>query len=216
MDLKHINMYRGAEDCPARHSRYVWPATIHEDAIIIADSLFRKIRFLRRAVVHAIPGATVERLLGEITRGNIDVSYQKCVLIHVGTNNLGRESPTAICNRMAVLYDEIRNRNSSCTIIFSAIIIRPKDEDRNLYFMEQGEVSLIEKRLELNYLAATMLRLRGGQLLRTWNCLMKGKGPNHVPNLALYHTDGLHLNDLGVTRMTQYLVNCLGRVLSNA
>jgi hypothetical protein len=79
--------------------------------------------------------------------------------------------------------------------------------------MQQGERSLIIKRKEVNYLAATMMRQRGGKLLRTWNCLMMGRSPDHVPNFALYHTDGLHLNDLGVTRMTQYLINCLGSIL---
>ena len=209
MDLTHINLYPGAEECTARHSRYIWPATCAEEAIIICDSLLKKIRHLRRASVYSIPGADIERMYSEITRGNIDVSYQKCVFVQIGTNNLSRDSPPEICAKMSCLLDAIRSRNKQCKIVFCGIIIRPRDENTAQYFYQQGDTTLAVKRREVNDLIALMLNEKGAFLLHSWECLMSGSSVNEL----MYYRDGLHLSDMGVTRMTQYFINVIGHTL---
>jgi hypothetical protein len=105
MDPMHVAMYRGAENCTAHHSQYIWPVVQEEEAIIITDSLLKNVHFLRRTSVHAIPGASTETIEEEIQRSNIDICYQKTVLICVGTNNLTRDSP---CSNMCKISNPSR------------------------------------------------------------------------------------------------------------
>jgi lysophospholipase L1-like esterase len=213
MDKEHAGLYNGAENCPARHERYIWPATEQEEAIIVADSLLKKVRHLKRTSVYAIPGATIERLTGEIIRGNIDISFQRAVCVCAGTNNLCRDTPAQICGKLATLVDTIRNRNVDCIIMISGIIIRPCDEDEDdeqRYTRTRGgDANLAKARRETNDMIKPMLQARGATLLATWKVLMMGSKANRY----MYANDGLHLSDAGVYRITQYLINCLGVAL---
>jgi lysophospholipase L1-like esterase len=209
MDPIHAAMYRDAENCPAKHERFIWPATEAEEAIIIADSLLKKVRHLRRTQVYAIPGVRIERLTDEIRRGVIDISYQNAILVCAGTNNLSKDSPELICDKMSRLIDVIRSRNAECQIMISGIIIRPVDEDEEKVYKRKGDPSLITKRRDANDLLESMVRARGATMFETWRALMVGS----YANRAMYGDDGLHLSDKGIRRITQYLINCLGGAL---
>jgi hypothetical protein len=77
------------------------------------------------------------------------------------------------------------------------------------YFYNQGDATLATKRRDSNDLIKIMLREKGVEMLRTWECLMMGSSPNR----HMYYRDGLHLSDLGIERMTQYIINNIGRLL---
>ena len=170
----------------------------------------RKIRFLRRAKVYSVPGASVERLIGEVVRGDVSVSHQKLILIAVGTNNLYRETPQQICDRMETLHDAIRYRNPYCQIVISGLIIRPQDEKNDIVFTVKGNPSLVKKRIETNDLLEIMIHRKGGAIMESWKILMVDDNANTL----MYHTDGLHLSDMGIYRFTQYLINYIGQKLS--
>ena len=209
MDYKHIQMYVGAQDCPNKHIRYEWPSLERENSLIVADSLLRRVRHLRWTVVHAVPGANIERIISDITRGIIDVSKFLLICVHLGTNNLESDTAQQICNRMSTLFDVIRARNATCKILFSGIVIRPQDEDYDRVYTKEGKTSLAAKRREANSLIADMLRVKGGTQLETWKSLMKG----HHANQAMYEDDGLHLTTKGVARIRQFLINCIANAL---
>jgi hypothetical protein len=90
------------------------------------------------------------------------------------------------------------------------MIMRPRDEENDIVFSEEGEPLLANKRREANDLLAKMLRIKGGELIKSWKCLMVGAHPN----TAMYYRDGLHLSVVGVDRFSQYIINNIGRVLS--
>jgi lysophospholipase L1-like esterase len=209
MDPIHAAMYKGAEDCRAKHVRYIWPATQEEEAIIIADSLLKQVRHLRRTQVHAIPGARIERFTDEIQRGIIDVSYQRAVLVCAGTNNLCKDTTIQISEKMAALVEMIRSRNADCIIMVSGIIIRPVDEDEEKTWKRKGDPSLVDKRRQANDMMEPMLTARGVTMFETWNALMI----ESTANRAMYGDDGLHLSVKGLKRIRQYLINCLGGAL---
>jgi lysophospholipase L1-like esterase len=209
MDLIHINMYPGAENCSVKHSRFAWPAIDKEEAVILADSLFKRIRHLKRASVQAIPGGKIERFVEEITKGTIDVSFQRACLIHLGTNNLAKDSPTVICEKMSTLVECVRARNPTCKIMVSGIIMRPQDEKTDIKYTRKGNPTLAETRRKANDAMELMLRGCGGFLLKTWVPLMTGP----IANPAMYYEDGLHLSDAGIIRITEYLIQNIGRFL---
>jgi hypothetical protein len=167
-------------------------------------------RYLRRATVYAIPDASIERLTREIVRGNIDAGYQRAIFIHCGTNNLYRDTPTIICEKMATLYDTIRYRNWNCKIVISGMIMRPRDEENDVVFTEKGEPLLADKRCDANDLLTEMVRMKGGELLKSWKCIMV----KDRANTAMYYRDGLHLSVAGIDRFSQYIINNIGRALS--
>jgi hypothetical protein len=209
MDREHFNLYPGAEDCMARHKEYIWPAMEEEHAIIIADSLLKRVRYLKRATVHAIPGAKIERFIEEISQGRINMSFQKAALIHLGTNNLEKDSPSEITRKMADLVDLIKAKNPEVKIMVSGIIMRPQDEKTDVKYTRKGKTSLASKRREANSMIEDMVRERGGFQMQTWIPLMKG----HAANPDMYWEDGLHLSVKGLEKITAYLVQNLGRFL---
>jgi hypothetical protein len=206
MDLRHMMMYPGAADCKGRHCRYVWPAEQFEEALILSDSILRKVRYLRRTKVYAVPGADLDRLAQEIRRGKVDVSFQRAILVHAGTNNLQANSPQEIRRKTEILVDTIRARNATAKIMISGILVRPRDEVNGGMYTRRGHITLALRR-QANLLVQRMIQARGDIYLKSWKCVMVNQGPNHL----YYHTDGLHLSDRGVYRIQQYLVNCLGR-----
>ena len=117
--------------------------------------------------------------------------------------------PPEICAKLDCLIEAVRAKNKHCKIAFSPIIIRPRDENTMQYFYQQGDATLATKRRESNDLIKLMLRSKGADMLRTWECLMMGS----LANQTMYYRDGLHLSDLGVSRMIQYIINNLGRLL---
>jgi lysophospholipase L1-like esterase len=209
MDMNHIMLYPGAEDCAAKHSRYVWPAMEHEAALILSDSLLKRIRYLKIATVHAIPGAKIERFTSEIRRGKISVYSQRAILVHLGTNNLSRDTAKEIRDKMETLIDTIRAKNPSCKILVSGIIMRPQDEKSDIKYTRKGDSSLAQKRRDANTLMEGMLRKKRGFLMKSWVPLMTGP----IPNPGMYYKDGLHLSDRGVARFTEYMILNLGRFL---
>ena len=211
MDMAHIQLYPGAQDCKGKHSRYIWPSLEREESIILADSLLKRFRHLRRTCVHSIPGAKIERFKDEINRFNIDVSYQKVILLHLGTNNLSKDPPSLITSKMFELIDAIRSKNPSCKVLVSGIIMRPQDELDDAKYTRKGNISLIIKRRVSNALIEGMLAARGEiPLLWSWIPLMKGS----VANEGMYSEDGLHLNRAGINRFRAYLVKNLNGALS--
>jgi lysophospholipase L1-like esterase len=211
MDFEHINKYPGAENCKKKHVRYVWPTTTGvNEVIIIADSLLKPMKALRKTVVHAVPGADIERLSGEIRRGTIIVHGYMAVLISAGTNSLEKNTPTQLCDQMATLIEQVRHLNSTCKIIVTGILTRPRDEDNGIKFTVEGNPSLSPKRSESNTLLKEMVLAKKCTFLSIWKSL-EIKGITNVDN---YCDDGLHLSPTGLYRIRLNLLSNIGRELA--
>jgi lysophospholipase L1-like esterase len=211
MDFDHINMYPGAENCKQKHYRYVWPTTTGvNEALIIADSLLKYMKALRKTVVHALPGADIIRLRDDISRGTINVRSYKAVVICAGTNSLEKYNPPELCDQMAALIDLVKLQNPSCKIIVSGILTRPRDEDNGITFTVKGNPALSPKRNDSNILLNEMASAKQCTFLSTWKSLeIKG-----VTNIKNYANDGLHLSDEGLHRVKLNLLSNIGRELA--
>ena len=86
----------------------------------------------------------------------------------MGTNNLARDSPEQICEKMAALIDIIKARNRSCKILVSGMIMRPQDELTDVKYTRKGDPSLATKRRDANTLIDGMVREKGAFLMKTW------------------------------------------------
>ena len=191
--------------------RYVWPTTTGvNEAIIIADSLLKSMNALRKTVVHAIPGADIERLSSEIQRGTIKVYGFRAVLISAGTNSLEKNSPAQLCDQMASLIDLVRHRNPTCKIIVTGILTRPRDEDNGITFTVPGNPALSPKRNESNALLKEMVLAKKHTFLSIWKSL-EVKGVTNVNN---YADDGLHLSTTGLYRIRLNFLSNIGRELA--
>jgi lysophospholipase L1-like esterase len=142
-----------------------------------------------------------------VCRGNIQVQNVRVILIQAGTNNLQKDSAPLIAEKMAYLHDVIRERNPTATLLFSGIIYRPRDEENDIVFSRKGERYLATKRHEANTRVEELLWPRGGIQLKTWRKFMVGSNPDY----NMFEPDGLHLNEEGLLRIKQYLINCIGR-----
>jgi hypothetical protein len=172
MDINHINAYPGAENCKMKHTRYVWPTTTGvTEAIIITDSLLKWMRALQKSIVHAIPGADIERLRKEVQRGTINVRPFQAVVICAGTNSLEKNTPEDLCDQMAALHDLIKQQNPTCKILISGILTRPRDEDNGITFTKPGNRALSPKRTDSNTLLKEMAKSKGCTFLSTWKTL---------------------------------------------
>jgi hypothetical protein len=189
----------------------VWPTTTGvNEAIIIADSLLKPMKALRKTIVHALPGADIERLSSEIRRGTIKVGGFKAVVICAGTNSLEKNTPTQLCEQMATMIDLVRNRNPTTKIIVAGILTRPRDEDNGIKFTVPGIPALSPKRTDSNAMLKQMVLAKNCTFLSIWKSLeIKG-----ITNVGNYSEDGLHLNSTGLYRIRLNLLSNIGRELA--
>lgn len=78
----------------------------------------------------AYPGATIAKLSVLFAQGDIDLESHEIIIVHVGTNNIGRrDSYDNIIADFGNLIASIRKCKPSIRIIVSGILPRPVDHD---------------------------------------------------------------------------------------
>lgn len=78
----------------------------------------------------AYPGATIAKLSLLFSRGEINLEPHEIIIVHVGTNNIGRrDSYEDILSDFGNLIASIRKCKPSIRIIVSSILPRPVDHD---------------------------------------------------------------------------------------
>ncbi len=153
--------------------------------------------------VQAYPGKTLQWLNDSIRFGKVQVKGYEAILVHMGTNDIGdivrgRTSPTIqdIIQRLKDLIHLVKTRNSSCKLLLSAIIPRPKDTELSaplIYGWNFAMANLCDQYKSLAFVPAYKFFVKSHQVVPTY-----------------YSTDGLHLNGPGVERLEQ----CFRQALS--
>ncbi|MBI3878016.1 MAG: chitobiase/beta-hexosaminidase C-terminal domain-containing protein [Verrucomicrobia bacterium] len=66
----------------------------------------------------------VENTLWRLQHGELDGAVAKVVIVHIGTNNMGKNNPDEIAAGVRVICDEIRQRQPHAKILLNAILPR--------------------------------------------------------------------------------------------
>ena len=80
------------------------------------------------------PGATVEKLMDQLSatrkKVNVNDGYVTDVVVHIGSNNLPRDSPTTLINKLAKVLHMAQQTYVNAKVYFSPII--PKYNNTNI------------------------------------------------------------------------------------
>jgi lysophospholipase L1-like esterase len=106
---------------------YRWQAIKANMATVIGDSLSKWIRGINFTDIQSIPGLTISKAMDRINDLTLTVNKYQLIHLMLGTNDLQRNMPRGIAEKMSELIDLIRKRNPTARIAVNAIISRPKD-----------------------------------------------------------------------------------------
>lgn len=173
--------------------------------LIVADSTAIGIGTIRDSVVTILPTVTVQQLTGDIALDAVEVGGFGAVLLHVGTNDIpslgvGYRRPIgAIVEDFSALLDVIRAKNSSCQVVFSAILPRPLDHLHSWFRVQQVNQGLRS--------------LCSSESNVIFNPTYKFFVSHGAPNLAYFSSlDHFHPSAVGQSRLRQAFQQALSPV----
>jgi hypothetical protein len=195
-----VHLRKWGYGCMNKHRAYSWPALHKEDYLLIGDSIVKFINHVKYMRVMAFPGATAKTILGKYARGEIDSRFHEIVILAIGTNDVTdvTRSVSEVVAQIMELIDIIRAGNPWAMLVFSAMLIRPKDIGT---IVEQRR-KLANKRIEW------ACKDRGVQFMRSWKSLMNGSFLKD----RVYARDGLHLNRFGARYLYRHMESTLKNV----
>jgi hypothetical protein len=159
---------------------------------IIGDSMVKYLE-LEDCYTQAVRGGKVIDIINAINNDIIQVGYHT-ILVHVGTNNIFKSSPSVFVHEYETLISIIKGRNPTGGIIISPIITRPRD------YSDSHEVVLdINKRTELMAIREKI------QMLSHFKSFKSGK----IPKREMFSNDKLHLSDDGEFQLGTCFANAL-------
>lgn len=129
----------------------------------------------------------------------VGVKNHDLVIIHVGTNNVERNSVGEICRQFGRLIQAIHHFNPTAKVAVSSILPRPKDWD--VYGQKVMDINKALVRLQRN-LDFTFLKT----YRPFWN------NYTHMPRSNHFARDGLHLSALGVAMLKNSLEGAAKRL----
>ena len=184
-DKVHIRLtgYR----CRYRHLAYYWPCKWpNYKFTLISDSICKNVKYTKSLFIQAFPGATIERLTWMMRMNLVYFKNYRVVVLHVGTNNVNRDSVDLIIEKMKKLVVATQRINPKAKIFISGIIPRYKDDEIHRL-----------KVLDINKYLVEMCKDMNCRFLRTYRpFLCKG-----ACRQELYAKDGLHLNYKGTQEL---------------
>jgi len=83
-----------------------------------------------RAAAFGISGDRVENVLWRIQNGELDGIEPRAIVLMIGTNNLGRDTPSEIAEGIGVLLTEIRRRVPRSRVVLVGLLPRNDNEQR--------------------------------------------------------------------------------------
>jgi len=127
-----------------------------------------------------------------IGQRNVKVGEYRFIVVHVGTNDVadGR-SVGAVTDDFRALLEVIRRHNRDAVLLVSAVLYRPKDDNRT--YQRVNAYNAAFKRVSDHF--HTVLFLRTQTLFKSGSLLLS----------QLYDVRGLHLNREGIDRLGKYL-----------
>ena len=98
--------------------------------ILVGDSIIKGIPPIERVTLSTHPGATFANLSVLLTNKHISLEGHDIIIVHVGTNNIGRRDSFAhIVPDFGNLIASIRKAKPDIRIIISSILQRPVDHN---------------------------------------------------------------------------------------
>jgi lysophospholipase L1-like esterase len=156
--------------------------------LIIGDSILKNIRYVRDCNTISLSGAKIDELSRFLFFHTSILNNTECILIHCGTNNINKNTPSEIVSKLESLINKIKETNPTLTILLSAILPRPIDNTTT------GE-SVKYVNMELKKLCP----LWGVCFVASYKMMFRRGTP-----VEAYYQDGLHLNENGTRRLRQY------------
>lgn len=102
--------------------------TGYRKVILVGDSIIKGIPPIEGVTLSAHPGATIANLSVFLTNKHISLEGHDIIIVHVGTNNIGRRDSFAhIVSDFGNLIASIRKAKPDIRIIISSILPRPVD-----------------------------------------------------------------------------------------
>lgn len=178
--------------CPYRHIEYHWPGKLADHNTLIGDSIIKYVNGLNDTYVQAYPGANIQKIIGLMQQGYIDLAGYKIIIVHVGSNNL--HSPNVNRMEIANLYNYllklIRRGNPSAAIVLSEIVPRTYENENQ-----------VNQRMDINRIIEQVVRIQDFRcyFFRSYRALTI-KGSLHADE-QYYAIDGLHLNMRGTSKL---------------
>jgi lysophospholipase L1-like esterase len=161
--------------------------------MVLGDSIIKHINRAKHLRIRSYPGASTFDLYNKIWAGEIDVSQHSILICAVGTNDLTnlKVKPCVIADGILFLFHTIREFNPHALLMYSGMLIRPKDA---------GGV-LEQRRRLVNKLVQRRCRDENIHFLKSWKSMMNG---SELRSRA-YAKDGLHLSRTGARCLYRYL-----------
>jgi lysophospholipase L1-like esterase len=168
--------------------------------IIVGDSILKNIRNINDSSIYSLSGITIDELTNKI--GQIVSNHVNCktILIHCGTNNLGRHSTPQIISKFQELISTIQTKNPLIRILISSILPRiSQDPDMNAVTDH------------INHLLKELCAKNGCHFEASYKVFYKKNKTD--PNLF---TDGLHPSMTGTKRFRQFYCQRLSEMGNKA
>jgi lysophospholipase L1-like esterase len=157
--------------------------------LILGDSLLRNVRHIKDCDVLSLSGVRLDELLEYVKSNPLLLENRESILILCGTNNIQKNTPENVLNKMKNLVEYLLSVNPRPQVIISAILPRPLD-----YATSHPIIKQINK--ELNRLCPRW----GAKYIASFKLFIKYGRP-----VDDYYSDGLHLNANGTRRLRQFL-----------
>jgi lysophospholipase L1-like esterase len=182
-DESHMKVH--GYGCMNRHREYNWPPLSQEKYMLLGDSLIKYINRAKHLRIRSYPGANAYDLYNKIWAGELDVSKHSLLICAIGTNDLSnlKVKPCVIANAIAYLFHTIREFNPHARLMFSGLLVRPKNLG--------GPIE--QRRRLVNKLVQRHCRNEDIHFIKSWKALMN---QSDLRPWA-YAKDGLHLSRIG-------------------
>jgi hypothetical protein len=174
------------------------------EVTMIGDSIIQFLTDLLYTSIQSIPGTYARHLVNMCISGRLDISNFKCVVIFCGTNDLTDSSNAQIMASMSRIIAYIRQQNHDARIAICGVLPRPCDGMNPRYH------HLIQQRIDLNEALKYHCMSLNVQYFKVDKAI-KGKGSDAL----LYHTDFLHLSDVGLGYLKLWLDGRIGCLLGS-
>lgn len=196
-DIHHIKLTGTA--CKYRHNWYSWPAKIYPNFTIISDSICKQVNETNHILVQSVPGAEIQDIFWCIRFGEIKVKNFRIIVLHIGTNNLLKDTHSKILYYMERLILYVQSFCPKVKVAISSIIQRPRD-----FGWREKKRRLINVQLE---------RLAGFNkcyFLKSWRPFKKREVTQNIKKY--FAADGLHLKPAGSELLKKYFVGSIIRL----
>jgi hypothetical protein len=171
---------------------------------IIGDSHIQFLQDLLYVSIQSVPGAYARDLVNLCNIGRLDILDFKAVVIFAGSNDVTDSTPSLIVASITNIVNHIRLHNPTALIAVCTVLRRPCDALNPLHF----------HRIPLRDAVNTAIRARCSTLnvhVFKVDKAIKGKGPDNI----IFHTDLLHLSDIGIGHLKKWLEGRIGSLLGN-